>query len=158
MKEFYINHGQDLITAMSEFKMLPLPFWLIGKPTTPTKDNKDEYEKFRKQMAYFHRTIVPDYAREAGVNEVEAKAELQIKFARVGEILVDGGEYDVLWLEQNRLRVFEEGKYYYVLSIAGMNNKQLADFIEQCKHYLLTQYGVMVKEYNRDYKTKKIKR
>lgn len=157
MKHIYISHPQDLTDAFSSLKGLPLPYVLMAQKQTPEKYHEDEYEKKRKLMAYFHRTIVPAYAEQDGITEDQAKAQLQIKFARVGEITIDeSGEYDVVWMENDKTRIFEQGKKYYVLSVAGMDNKTLRLFIDQCKRYLLTTYGLHLFEHEYVGETKTI--
>lgn len=156
MNERYISHPQDLSDAVGEIKNLRYPFMLVTTAMPPKKEHSEEWEKKQRQMAYFHRSVVAEYAKVAGITEEEAKYELMIKLSRVGEIKESGGEFDVVWLEQNKLRVFEEGKRYYVQSIADMSNAELADLIERSKNYLLQYYGVRVKEYVRNYKTKEL--
>lgn len=156
-KNWYISHPDDLSTAKQELKDLPLPYYLMTVKATPEKIHENEWDKKMRQMSYFHRTVVPSYAEAAGINEDEAKAELQIKFGRCGEIKTSAnGEFDVLWVEEDKLRVFEQDKKYYVLSIAGMDNATLAEFIENCKRYLLAQYGIQLRDFSKQYKTKEI--
>lgn len=155
----YVSHADDKHQAKQELDNVPYPFVMITQRMPPTKEHETEYDKKQRQMAYFHRSIVPEYAKEAGLTEDLAKAELQIKFARTAEILEDeSGEFDVMWLEVDKLRIFEQGKQYYVLSLAGMDNATLAAFIEQCKYYLLAEYGIHVKEFINNNKNKKIKK
>ena len=146
-KNFYVSHPQDFTDAINEIKRLPYPMMLLSKQMPPTKEHADEHEKKRKQMAHFFRSVVPTYADCAGLTEEQARYELQIKFARCGEIITnESGEYDVVFLEKDKFRVFEQGKKYAVMSIAAMNNAEIAYLIEESKNYILMQYGVVVKE------------
>jgi hypothetical protein len=156
-KEYYISHPQDLKDAIDDLKELRLPFMLLAKSTAPTKEHVDEYEKKRKQMAYLFRSVVPAYADCTGVTEEQARGELQIKFARCGEIIKDSsGEYDIVWLDGDKFRVLEQGKIFQVQSIASMSNAELSGTIEKSKNYILQQFGVIIKEFINIFKTKEI--
>jgi len=145
--------------AISEINSIPYPFIIMAKSASPTKEHEDEWNKKIRQMAYLHRSIIPVYADCIGETEDKAKVELQIKFARTGEVMVDdSGAYDVTWVELDKTRIFEHGKMYYVHSVADMSNKEISDFIEQCKRYIYTQYGVHIGEFISNYKTKQIKK
>lgn len=155
MIERYISHKQDIRDLMTELsdKVLPLRVWY--DKAVPEKTDTHEYAKRSRLMSYFHRTICVEYAIAAGVNEQEAKYELLSKLGRCEEIVVtEEGEYDVVWLESDKLRVFEEGKKLKVQSVAGMNNNELSALINNCKDYLLQYYGIMVTDFKRKYKTK----
>lgn len=154
-KEYFVNHPQDKKDAFDAIDA-PYPYKIIVQRLPVTPIHADEYEKRRKLMAYFHRSIVPEFSKAAGVSEVEAKAELQMKFCRVGEILVDEtGEFDVMWIDTDRYFIAEQGKHYWVESIAGMSNDRLSEVVNNVKDYILQQYGVFVKDYINT-KTKKI--
>lgn len=157
-KERYISHGSDLSDAIGEIKQLRYPFMLVTNAMPPQKQHHEsEYEIKRKQMAHFFRSVVPTYAKCAGITEEQARGELQIKFCRTAEVLKDeSGEYDLLWLEEDKFRVFEQGKAYHVQSVASMSNAELADFINKSKDYVLQQYGVNISNYTRKYKTKEL--
>jgi len=157
MKERYISHGSDLNDAIGEIKNLRYPFMLITTKMPPTKLHGDEWDNKMKQMAYFHRSVVAEYAKVAGLTEEEAKYDLMIKLGRVGEVKQDeSGSFDIVFLEEDKLRIFESGKIFYVQSIADMSNSELSDLIERSKNYLLQYYGLRVKEYVRNYKTKEL--
>jgi sarcosine oxidase gamma subunit len=156
-REYFVSHPQDLKDACDDLKGLRYPYVVMSKSTAPKKEHKDEYEKKRKQMAYFFRSITPTYADCAGIGEEQARYELQSKFGRCGEIKQDdSGEFDVVWIEGDKFFVMEQGKKYLVHSIADMNNAELADLIEKSKNYILQQYGVMVKEFINNYKTREV--
>ena len=56
----HISHPQDKSDAKQELDKLSYPFILITKRGVPDKVlHPDEYEKRRKQLAYFNRTLVP---------------------------------------------------------------------------------------------------
>lgn len=154
-KEFFINHPQDKKDAFDALDV-PYPYKIIIQrlPATPT--HSDEYEKRRKLMAYFHRSIVSEYAMAEGVTEERAKIDLMLKFARIGEVVIDEvGEYDVMWIDGDKTYVAEQGKRYWVESMGGMSNDRLSEVINNAKNYLFTQYGIFAKDYINT-KTKKI--
>lgn len=159
MKEFYINHPQDLKDCYDTLKESVLPIFVYTDRAVATTEHSDEFEKRRRLMAYFHRSIVTAYADAAGLTEEQAKGELQTKFARCGEVEVDeAGQFDVMWLDEDKFRVMEQGKHYYVESIASMPNDRLSKFCNNCRDYILMQYGVHVKTFiNNKIKTKKVK-
>ena len=155
----YISHPQDKIDAQNALNDIKYPSMIFVERMPPTKEHQEEYEKKQKQMAHFFRSVVPTYAKHAGVTELQARGELQIKFKRTGEIVIDEtGAYDVVWLDGDKFRVFEQGKKYLVQSIGDMTNAELSDLIEKSKQYILQQYGVDVPEYKRKLKTKEIKK
>jgi len=156
----YLAHPQDKIDAQNELNGISYPAMIFVERMPPTKENVDDYEAKRKQMAYFFRSVVPTYAKCTGVSEEQARGELQIKFARCGEILVDEdtGEYDVVWLDEDRFRLFEQGKMYNVHSVADMTNAELAELINKSKDYLMIQYGAEIEEKKRELKTKEIRK
>jgi hypothetical protein len=155
MTERYINHPQDITDLINELKDKSLPLQIMVMKAVPEKHHEEEHEKRRKQMAYFHRTICTAYADAAGVDEQRAKYELLVKFGCVEEIIEDeSGEWDTVWLDNDKLRVFTEGKGYRIMSVGALANDQLARLIDQSKNYLLQYYGIMVTEFERKYKTK----
>lgn len=154
-REYYLSHPQDIRDMCDDIKEKTLPLIVVADRAVPEKIHEDEYAKRSRQMSYFHRTICVEYATAAGVNEQEAKYELLLKFGRCEEIIVDeNGEYDVVWVENDNMMVFEQGKKYRIQSVANMPNDELARLIQQCKDYLLQYYGVMVTNFNKKYKTK----
>lgn len=156
-REFYISHGADRHNAEIEIRDIPYPYMLIVKRMPPEKEHTEEYKKRRKLLAYFHRGICPQYAEAAGITEPQAKSELQIKFARCGEVIIsEAGEFDVVWLDEDRLRVMEQGKTYYVESVGSMGIDRLSEFCNKCRDYLLVQYGVHLQEFVDKFKTKEI--
>lgn len=124
MKQWHINHLQDLYDAINFIKNIKLPFRLYLVRSVPKKEHTAEYEKRRKQMAYFHRALCPTYAKLSGLGEDEAKSEFQRRFACVEE----------------------HADHFMVESIGGMNNERLAEFIENCTHFLAAEYGEIVDE------------
>lgn len=156
MRERYISHGQDLTDAMSEIRDITYPYMLITNRMPPQKHHTDEYSKLRKQQAYFFRSVAKTLSDVAGIDEQQARCELQKRFLRCGEIITgEGGEFDVVWIE-GELVSFEQGKRYYIRSIADLSNAELAEFIEKSKNYILMQYGKACPEFVRDFKTKEV--
>lgn len=157
-KEFYLSHSQDKADAFQELDYIPYPYMLMAKATVATPEQGDEWDKRKRQMAYLHRSVVPEFADCIGETEDVAKVELQKLFLRCGEIAIDeAGQFDVVWIDGDNLKVFELGKQYYIQSVAGLSNKELAHFIEQCKRYILMQYGRRVREFINNNPTKKVK-
>lgn len=155
----YISHAQDKYDAINELKGIGYPAMLVVEKMPPTKEHTEEYEKKRKQMAHFFRSVVTTFSRVAGISDEQARTELQLKFARCGEVIVEeSGEYDVVWMDNDRLRVMEQGKMYYVHSVADMTNSELSTLIEKSKDFLLIQYGAEVPEIKRKIKTKEIRK
>lgn len=69
---------------------------------------------------------------------------------RTAEIISDeSGEFDVVWLEGDNLRVFEQGKQYYVRSVGDLSNPELSDLIDKSKNYILMTYSVQCPEHVR---------
>lgn len=101
----------------------------MSKPTEPT-----ELEKWKRQNAYFHRSICAAYSEYSGMDEKECKDDLLIRFACV----------------------IENKDSFEVERVGAMSNQRLAKLIEDCQHFL-TLHGVPIQE--RSYgKTKTIKR
>lgn len=155
MKERYLSHPQDVHDFTNELNRTTLPLQVMVMKAVPEKVHETEDGKRKRMMAYFHRTICVAYAKEAGVNEQEAKYELLSKFGVVSEVMKDkNGAWDVVSLRNGRMFVFSDNKDFEVRPISNMPNDELSDFINQCKDYILQYYGVMVTNFNKNYKTK----
>lgn len=116
----HINHPQDLTDLHNELKSKRLPFKVVIAETAPHKEHLTEYEKKRKQLAYFNRSIVPTYSRASGLREDEAKADLVYRFMSITDDEVE--------------------------SMGGMSNKRLSEVIEQCQAFLIDNFGEQASE------------
>lgn len=129
----HISHPQDKFDVKQELDKLSYPFILITKRGVPDKVlHPDEYEKRRKQLAYFNRTIVPLFRDLSGYSYKEAKDHLYKEFALISE--KDG--------------VCE------VESMADMGMDRLAEFINDIVNFIITEFGVMPDEHTYYGKTK----
>jgi hypothetical protein len=113
----YISHPQDLHDAKQELERLSFPFRVMSIAQRPTVG--DGADAWKRQNSFFHRGIVPTYARLSGLGEDEAKQDLQIRFACVAELKDE----------------------YEVESVAGMSNSRLAKLIEDCQQFLIMNFG-----------------
>jgi hypothetical protein len=132
-----IQHPQDWHDAKNELEKLRYPYRLMAIAQRPTSGN--ELEKWRKQNSYFHRAICPTYAELSGLDEHEAKRDLQIRYACV----------------------IESADSFEVESIGGMSNERLGKFIQDCDRFLVMEYGHTADELlslNKIGKTKTIKK
>jgi hypothetical protein len=156
-KQYHISHPQDFTDAINDLRGLRLPYILMAQSVTPEKCHIYEYGKKKRQMAYYYRSVVPTYAKCCGITEEHARSELQIKFARCEEVIkTEDGEWDIIFISEDKLRVIEEGKVYRVQSIADMSNTELSDLINKSKDYILMQYGTHVPDRILNFKTKEI--
>lgn len=137
MKKWDVFHSQDLKDAINLLEDIKKPYRIIAFPISPKKDTL-EHETKAKQMAFFHRGVVPTYSSLGGLTEQEAKEDLQCRFALVEE-----------W-----------GDHFRVQSLSGMSIPRLAEFIEQCQVFLIQEFAVSASELliKNIGKTKKIKK
>jgi len=130
MPKFYIAHDQDLIDFVSFAKTQRKPFVVhVTQAQVKTRDWND-------LNSFFHRTIVRVYSSLSGLLDDEAKEDLQIRFALMGE---RENEYDVE-------------------SISGMSYNRLLEFVNKCEIFLMTQFGARADELLIENKLKTIKK
>lgn len=123
MKQWTINHPDDLHQAKNELDRLPYYYRIMVVKHKPEKGT-DEYERWLRQNSFFHRAVVPTYSKLSGLGEDEAKTDLQRRFALYREF----------------------PDYYEVESIGDMSNKRLAEFVEACVQFLAMEYGEIIDE------------
>lgn len=155
-REYYLAHPQDIKDMCDDLKERVLPMHVHADSAVPDKtEHPDEYAKRLRMMSYFHRTICVEFGKAAGVGEEEAKYTLLSKFGAVNEIVKsESGEWDVVSIVNGKMFVFNDNTHHEVRPISDMPNNELSEFINQCKDYLLQNYGVMVTNFNKKYKTK----
>lgn len=130
-----ISHPQEFHDAKYELGNLKYPYVLMASAVKPTKGS-DEYETWLRTNSFFHRGIVPAYSEASGLDEKEAKEDLQQRFALVRE-----HEYS-----------------YDVESISGMSLQRLLQFCDKCQQFLAMNFGIIVDEQILINKTKRIKK
>lgn len=118
----YIAHLSDLNDLMGELKEIKLPYYVLILRQKPT--DGDDKEKWKRLNSFFHRGVVPIYSHLSGLDEAEAKIDLQRMFATVRE----------------------DEEHYIVESVGGMNLPRLMGFIEQCQTFLIKEFGVSANE------------
>ena len=138
------------------FQILRYPYLLVTNSMPPQKINEDEYNKKRRLQSYFFRSVCTTLAECSGIDEHEARYELQKRYLRTGEIVEsESGTYDVVWKDEE-LKSFEDGKRYIVRSIGDLSVKELSELVDKSKNYILITWGVNCPEYQRKFKTKEV--
>lgn len=129
----YVAHAQDKHDVKQELDKLNYPFILITKRGVPDKLlHPDEWEKRRKQLAYFNRTLVPLFRDLSGYSYKEAKDYLYTEFALISE---------------------RDGRCE-VESMADMGMDRLSEYINDVRDFIITEFGVMPDDHTHFGKTK----
>jgi len=133
----YISHPQDKIDAQHELEKLKYPYRLFAIAQKPTHGTG--LEKWRAVNSFFHRGVCKTYSDLSGLDEKEAKSDLQVRYACVIENKDD----------------------FEVESVGGMNLSRLIEFTDACVDFLILEYGTRADELlskHRTGKTKKIQK